>query len=345
MVFGSSAAVKKALRGSGIYNNFVDTLTSQSKDIGVSQSDTTSSGLLVQPQVKQAAKTAFSPAILQSSSEQIIDSMYGWLRGNSAKPDFRIDLSQPKQRFAELAADNAAARAQQLPACSLQQLRELANSTPDPFNVPCLPSGYNISTIRNKVVEDLATNQEFLKDPVITADSLPKDSQGKSVFDQASGMPKIFHWLLLAPWIIGGFTVLTGGGLVLLYDEKRRGLHTIGVSLLGSGVFLLISTLVLSYAFKQVSQPSGQFGKLVANDFQHTLLGVLQVLSSAFNRKLYLFGAAYIASGAAILIILRFTRPKIEKPKPQTTIDSKGMPLSETTKLPHPAEHTTEQKN
>lgn len=311
VVFGTSSPLKKALSGSQIYDHIIDNLVTTSKDShnGSGSGSTTS---LDELPVKQAAKTAFSPAFLQSSTEQVIDSVYLWLRGTIQKPNFRIDLSEPKHQFAVAAADNAVARARTLPACTLQQTRELARQDIDPFHISCVPPGTDINLIRNKVISDLDNNQDFIKDPVITADNLAKDNQGKTIFDKLNHAPKIFHWFLLAPWVIGGVTLLSGAILLLLHDEKRRGLRAMGGVLLGSGVFLLISTWILNYAFNQVNKPGGRLGKLAKNDLQNNLLAVIHSLTRVLSNKLFMFGIVYACIGAVVLLILRLTRPKIK---------------------------------
>lgn len=308
MVLGTPGAIKQALRDSKAYDQLVDGLISDGTRIGNDTENGQTTELNVNtPQVRQAAKSAFSPAMLQSSSEQIIDSVYTWLDGKSQKPDFRIDLTEPKQRFAQSMGDYAAERAATLPVCNLQQLRELAASQEiDPFNVPCLPPGYTTASARDKVVSDLINSRDFLKDPVLTADNLPKDEQGRSVFENLSEAPRIFHWLKLAPWLIGGLCLLFALLIMGLHDDKGRGFRSIGVTLLGSGLFLVLGTALYSFAFNRANQPHGQLGKAITTDLQGSLLSVLRSLNNALSTKIFFFGGAYILLGAAALLYLHF---------------------------------------
>ncbi len=304
MVFGTSAAIKQALRSNHVYDAAIDSIVS---DTGQNQDSLSGQQFQVtaqEPQIRQAAKTAFTPAVIQTGSEQVIDGVYGWLRSGSAQPDFRIDLTDAKQRFADAVADAAINRAQQLPACTLQQLRELSATTIDPFSVPCVPPGYDISALRSRVVSDILNDQGFLKDPVITADSVPKDSQGRSVFQNASQAPRIFHWLLLTPWVIAGLTGLFGAILVLLHDDKRRGLRSIAVILLGSGIFLFITSLLLIYVFKAAYLPKGL--QPSSNPLQQPLLQAAVSLERAVSTKILWLGGAYAVLGTLGLLLLHF---------------------------------------
>lgn len=347
MVLGNSAPLKRALRNSKIYDNLIDNVisanTQDPQDVG-------SSSPLAELPVKQAAKTAFSPELIQSSTEQVIDSVYRWLEGKTAKPDFKLDFSAPKLRFATAAADNAAARSRVLPPCSLQQSRELAsNDKIDAFSLPCLPAGLTADSIRNRVISDLANSKAFIKTPVITADSLPRDSQGKTVFDNVAQAPQIFHWLLIAPWILGGLTLLSGTLLVILYDERRRGLRAVSVILLGSGIFLLIGTLVLSFAFNQVNKPNSQLVRLVnSSELENSFLAILRSLNSTFSSKLLIFAATYLGLGAILLLALHFTKHETEpvNAMPQSQLDNNlpNGPVGQEPEKPAAPTHTLPEK-
>jgi len=316
MVFGNPSALKQALRDSRAYDNVADSTIS---DAVTANKDAASTATIPETQIKQAAKTAFTPGVLQSSTEQIIDGVYSWLRANSDKPDFRIDLTGQKQALAESLAGSAADRARQLPACGLQQLLELRGTTPDPFNIPCLPPGYDINALRSQAIADITNNQVFLKNPVITADSFPNDSQGRSVFENVSQAPELYQRLLLAPWVFGGLVLLSGLLLVLLHDNKRAGLKSLGMKLIMSGIFLPIGTAVVSYISRLLGRQVGrQVGRQLTAGLQQAPAEVIRLLSSAVNHKLIWFSAGYIILGALALLSLRLTR----KPQQNSVINN-----------------------
>lgn len=327
-VFGTPTALKRALNDSGVYNNVTDNVINLSEQEGTDK-EPGSNMSLAAPQIKQAATTAFGPDLIRQSTEQIIDGTYSWLLGKTEKPDFKIDLSQAKLRFATAAGDNAAARARQLPACSLQQTRELAaNGGADPFSLPCYPPGVDVSLVKNKVISDLANNDNFLKDPVITADSLPRDQQGKPLHETFSNAPQIFQWLLRAPLIIGGLTLIAGLLLITLHRDKRKGFRSVSITMLGSGIFLLAITWIFGLIVGQAIQSTGNMQTMVLNGMGNNYLEIVRALTKVLSNKLMVFGLAYGGLGIVLLLILRIYKPKPSVPEPQPY--SEGLPSEAT---------------
>ena len=311
MVFGTSGVIKQALRDSQVYGKALDSAINEViKNQGGRASDQPTDLITNEPRYRQAASNAFTPAVIKDSSEQVIDGVYTWLRSDSAQPDFRVDLSMPKQKFAEMVADSALERARQLPVCTLQELRELASNNFDPFTVPCLPFGYNPNNLRAQAISDTQASQSFLKDPVITPGSFPKNSQGKSIFENFSQAPKIFQLMLIAPWITVGLTLLCGLALMLLHEDKRRGFRSIGTALLVSGVLLLFVVVVSAFTFSKLNIRSEQLSSQLAPGLQRPILDTFDTLSSTINSKLLWFGGIYITLGVIVMFALRFTRKK-----------------------------------
>jgi hypothetical protein len=308
MVFGSPTQLKRSLKESGVYNGFVDNVIASSAEQG---GEDQSSLPLNQPEVKSAANSAFPPQFLQSSTEQAIDGTYHWLDGKTPVPDFKIDLTGPKQNFANALGDYAVNRAQKLPRCTLAQLRELQTDGIDPFNTPCVPPGFDLASLRTDVINEINGSNDFLADPVVTANTLPKDEQGKTVFQNLSQVPKIFHWLKLAPIIFGIIAVLSGSGLILLYEHRRRGIRSVGITFLGTGVFLLIGAWLENYLVHRANSPNGRLARqLTGNGLQGPILHLFASLNTAFNHKIYPLCGLYVLLGAATLLILHFTKPK-----------------------------------
>lgn len=317
-VLGNPGSIKQTLGASGVYEKVIDGALNEANqpphnDQGGPQ------GTVPREQLVRAAKDAFTPDVLKNAAEQITDGIYAWLQGKTPEPNFRVDLTAEKQKFIETLADSAADRARQLPACSLGQLQELQNSTPDPWSLPCIPPGYSIANVRDRAVAEFASSNEFLPDPIITAEDFPKDSGGQSVFQTASDAPKIYGWILMAPWIIAILTLLAAGFLLLLHDDKRRALRTIGITLLGSGIFLFIISAVYNLAFKQGFQVDS------SNDFQQPLLDAIHNLQNAISTKLLWFGAVYTILGLLSLLALHFNK-RVEEIQTNTSLSSSPQP-------------------
>lgn len=303
MVFGSPTQLKHSLKDSGMYDTLVDNVLQSAQK----NSDQNGDSIPVdRPEVKAAIKTAFSPQYLQSNTEQVVDSIYRWLNSDVTNPDFKIDLSTQKQALANALGDYAVSRAQSLPVCTLQQARQLQATSIDPYNVPCVPPGFNLATIHSQVVNDVTQNTDFLDKTVIDANTLAKNNGGQNPFEKADKGRKVYHLFKSAPYVLGGLAILSAGSLILLYDDRRRGLRAIGVIFLGTGIFLFISTWVITYILGHVKTSSG-LGKPGTNiSFQQNLVSVINSLNNALNHKLFIFCAVYAILGVWILLTLKF---------------------------------------
>ena len=317
VVISNPASVKEALRSSGTFEAIID---SALKEAVKGQTSNPGSGA-PQEQLTTAAKATFTPAVLEDAAGLITDGIYSWLQGKAPEPSFQVDLTDEKQKFIGILANSAADRAQRLPACSLLQLQELAQNTPDPWSLPCLPAGYDIAAIRDRAVTDLSRSNNLLPDPIITADDFPKDSGGKSIFQTASDAPRIYGWILMAPWIMAFVTLLSAGGLLLLHDDKRRALRTIGITMLGTGIFLFVITAIYAWAFKQSFQINS------SNAFQQPLFNIIGHLQNAVSSRLFWFGAVYIFLGLLIVLALHFSK-QVEEIQTTTSLGDRQQPDS-----------------
>ncbi len=307
MIFGTPDVLKKALADSGVYDSFVaDSLDTALKQEGQGTEDIP----LDRPEIKSAVQSAFSPELTRKTVEEFIDGTYDWLEGKTASPSFNIDLSAPKQQLITSLADYAATRTQSLPPCSLQQLSDLRGSDVDPFNAGCRPPGLTETTVRQKVIADLEGSEEFLKEPVVNSASLPKDEEGKTIFQQAEQAPGIFQKSKTAPYAFAFIAAITASGVILLNEERRRGIRIVGFSFITVGAIVLISTWLVSFAMNRAKQPGGSVSRAMENNFQDSLLNIVSHLTSALNGKLYAFCFAYIMLGIGILVTLKLTGQK-----------------------------------
>lgn len=328
LAFGTPTTIKESLDKSGIYDQAVKSVLDQTQQ-GV-QGEPAGEGIaadvpLQDAAIRKAAEQAFSPDVLQRSAEQGIDGTYSWLEGDTETPNFAIDLTGVKQNLANAIGDEAAKRVQALPVCTLEQLRQLNPGT-SPFDLPCQPPGLNIAVERQKIVNEVASSPDFLKDPVITADDW-KDTNGQSHFAQASEAPQAFQFAKKLPWIFGSLSLLLGAGLVFLHESRRRGLFVVARTLLVTGVVLLVGSLITAYLLRTV-QPDLQLANTPA--LQQAVVALIRSLTAAFNRPLLVFATSYTVLGGVGLIALHFTKPKTESqptpsdstPQPIPTADS-----------------------
>lgn len=317
LVFGSSGQLKTSLKTSKVYDHAVDGLVENINKDSAKNSEG-GDNPFSDPAVLQAAKTALTPAFLQKSSESIIDGVYGWLSGKTAQPTFSIDAAGVKQQFVKAVGDYAVNRAKTLPVCTVAQLKQMGSSKIDPLSATCVPPGYNAESLRDQIAAQLDKPSEdgkpnILQQQTITADSLPKDENGQTpvqkITEKGEKARKIFQLVSKAPLLLGSLAVVSGGLLVLLHDEKRRGIRNLAVTVLPIGVLGLLSVFVTNVIFAKLEKSDAVL-KADAN-IQQPLIDLVHGLSGAVNQKLLLIAVTYTVLGTGTLIVLHYTKPKV----------------------------------
>jgi hypothetical protein len=307
VVFGTPDRLKSSLKDSGLFDSAVDTVLDESQK---DQSNKNDEVPLDDPGVRQAVKTAFPADFLEQTSGQFIDGIYGWLQGTTETPQYELNLSDSKKRLASAVGDAAVKRVKSLPNCTAAQLLKIDQDNLDLFRLKCRPPGIDLKAERTKIVRQIASNDDFLKDTHITAADLPKDN-GQTVFDKIDAVPNIFSWIQRLPWIMGILAILGASGLILLHDEKRRGIWLVGRNLLVLGILLTIGALIANYLSGHI-----QFIKVEdGNTLQQTMVSVVRSLIMAVNKVIIIFGAIYAAVGGIIMLFIHHMRPKISSVK------------------------------
>jgi hypothetical protein len=248
--------INAQLRASGAYANLVPAVLQTAK------STSTGAQALVpvdQPWVRDAAATAFPASDLEQKGSVVLDSTFAWLRGEKAEPSFTLDFSENKQRLAAEVSGYTQNRLSNLPRCSVDQIPQSV----DPFNLNCLPFGINPSIAADRIRDEIANDQNFLPNPVVThkdlfgANSPSLDNAGLGYVQRLFGLQDLLVWLLplltIAVGVAGIFfarnTVKALRALAFSLFSAAAGLLLIGV-LLGRG----LSTAVESVSKDPLSQ-------------------------------------------------------------------------------------------
>jgi hypothetical protein len=314
--------IKRWISESGVYTKAVDAVVAQSQKTAKHDNDEIP---LSDPHVKDAAKRAFSPQILQRNTDNVIDGMYGWLQGKTAQPDFRIDLAGPKQQFATNIGNYLRDRTKHLPPCTNIQLANQTNI----FTITCLPPGYNVNAEIQDQVNKLAHSKDFLGDSVITAkDVKDKDNQPVFTGEKLSRVPLAYKRARWSPWWVG---LLALGGMaviVFLNDNRRKGIKRVAWILVGVGGLIVLGSSGLHQSLNQLDTQIKLQG---ANaQLQPALVSFIRALAGSLSNVYLWFGLIYLALGVAAFSTLKFwLHPAPEKAtEPTPTTDKK----SETTK-------------
>jgi len=353
MTFGTPEHIEQALDKSNAYASLSNKLKDEATRQGTEGQDKSTQDLAESPEVTSAAKSAITPDVTKQASHQLIEGTYRWLDGTTKQPDFHIDLTSAVNTFLSKVGDNAADKASKLPVCTLAQLQQINAATISIDSLPCLPPGISVSTIRQQSIDKLVANNDFLKKPVLTADSLPKNSRGETAFDRADVVPTVFQVMKLLPMITGIAAVVLALLIWLLQRDIRATGRRLGRSLVISGVSLLIigvaTSLILSTLRKQATG-TGQLSS-VGGD---SIGAVIQILVDDVTRMLVLFGAVYLVVGIIIRLIIHFVNPEkpeaeesapANAPEPLTTrnestviVDDSDKPVGTDSSTPGPIE-------
>lgn len=311
-IVATPTTIKESLASTKLYDSLVENIfDSAQKNLGSEAGNQ----VYVQNILKKAALDAFSPDFIRNSTEQFIDSAYRWLGGEVDIPDFRIDLSPAKDRFIANVANAAETYVAGLPICTLRQMREL-NPQTDPFSLSCRPPTLSPTQAREQVITELQNNNDFIKTPVITASSLPKNQEGQTFFEQSPNIPKYYRLAKASIWLLPVIAVLLAIAVVLLNKPRILGVKSLGKSLAAVGLLIAVTTLILGYLLGKATQPNGAVGKSANSELAASLVEVLNTLAALFDKSLYVYSAVYLAIGGALLLGVHIKNKQSVTPAP-----------------------------
>lgn len=318
----SSANLKSKLSQSKLYEHFIDNAIKEGQKSAGSNDQSNESGAvsLSNPNVQQAAKTAFSPQLLQQSVNTFLDSNYAWLQGKTGQPEFVIDLTAAKLSFAQQVGKYAQAHLAGLPVCTNAQLAD----TPDPANIDplaaiCRPAQLSPEMAGAKVTQNIVTSDNFLGQPLITEQGLNISDQGtqsQPYYEKLSKAPEAYQLGRKLPIILSFLALLSSLGIVLVAPLRRRGVRRISSVLFVAATILVavkfISDFGLNKLEHKVFNSSSTLLQQPLVDFAHRLQNQIVAIN------LY-FGIAYLLLALIIFTYLFKTRTSTNKPNSHGT--------------------------
>jgi hypothetical protein len=309
------AKLESWLSASHLYDHFIDTAASQSEK-SVSKSGDNGGGVsLNDPGIKAAARQAFSSDLIEQSVNTFINSNYDWLEGNTAAPNFSIDLSGAKKTFAQQVGLYVQTKLLSLPKCTSAQLQQLSPNT-DALKLPCLPPNVNPTVEGQTAEQKLAGSQDFLGTPVITAATIsPANSQSKPYYIKLAKAPHAYQLAKKVPLALGALALICALLIFFVSPLRRKGVRRIGFVLLEAGVLLIASKFVADIVLTKVEAKA--FNNSNIGELQTSLSSFMGRAESALLGVTLWFGIAYAFVGLVILISIFATRNR--KPKSRHT--------------------------
>ncbi|HSX45592.1 MAG TPA: hypothetical protein VLG27_01140 [Candidatus Saccharimonadia bacterium] len=346
IAFSHPDKIESWLNQSNFYGHFVSNAIDQAKK-SANSTEEQGSVTLSDTAVQQAAQSAFSQQLLQKSVQTFLDSNYAWLEGKTARPTFTVDLTQAKQSFAQLVGQYVLAHINSLPVCTPQQEAELGNiQNVDPLNITCRPAQLSAQAEAQLVTQRIQTSDNFLSNPVITANNINPNGGAKSqpYYQKYADLPKAYKWGVRLPYIYAAAALLSMLGILLLMPGRRRGLRRIAIVLAEAGLVLVVVRFVLDEIFKQIERHA--FNNANIGQLQQSLTSVLHLAKDQLVKIDFYFGIAYLILALVIFIVLVSTRnrqpraPKLKEaaPEPELAADKPSKPVTD---LPPPRPKVT----
>lgn len=294
--YGTPLEIKRSIADAKAYNRFID---------GVIQSNTDAdkTSIFADEKVAEITKNAFTPKILQQTTEKFIDRWYDWLNGDATKPSFTFNFTPQRQQLAEQLSIYAMDRISGLPMCTAFE----AELSLDPFRTTCQPQGLNYRDEQLSLQAQLLESETFFPKVVFTEADLPKTQSGKPISEELAYAPLIFQMLPSILMVMIGMLGLLTIMSVTLRPVHRNGWDELGKNLLTGGIFLAISAVVFGLLVPQMTRSfQSQF---IGNGTDRLIGDVVRNLTIGFESIFINISLQVAALGAVILVALKIVRP------------------------------------
>lgn len=314
--FGSSNNVKQIIADSGLYETIVpsalDQVNQEKKQVGESTDVP-----LTDAAIKEAAQRAITPAFLKQNVETVIDSLYKWLEGKTAQPDFVIDLAPIKANLADYVAETIQQRLIGLPVCPTNTSAQNF----DYYNAGCLPKGVSAAAAAGQVKNEIANSQDFLGDTTYTAADIKSPDGNKPIFSgQLKDVPRAFQGFKASPLYLAILAVVAGLGVILLSTSRRRGIRRVGITLLTIGVLVLLFAWLLNYGSNRGLRDFDFENKVL----QDNVSSLITDVSQAIGKSYWTIGGIYAGVGALAILGAVFIGRGKKKTEPVTAHEGKA---------------------
>ncbi|HSW37664.1 MAG TPA: hypothetical protein VLG37_04835 [Candidatus Saccharimonadales bacterium] len=311
LTFAKPAKLESWLSESKLYDHFMDNVIAQSQKSGESQGGQNGGSLnLKDPGVQQAAKAAFSPQVLQGSVNNFLDANYAWLEGKTPTPDFRVDLSGAKANLASNVGAYVQSRLSGLPKCTTT----VSADNFDPLSATCLPRGVTPTSAAQQSAAQIAGGQDFLKNPVITPQTLSQTDKNQSsqpYYQKLSWLPRAYRLATGLPYILGLLSALAALGVIFIALTRRRGTRKVATALLSSGGTILLLVLVSRVALGIVDKRV--FINSNVAQLQAPLVNFADRAQWSVAKLDLWFGGVFIVLAVALYLALHYSKPKLPK--------------------------------
>lgn len=294
-VFGNAGSIKSALERSGVYNSIVENALTQAQ---TRQGEPEAGSIpLDRPEVKNIITTAASPELLQAKTENVVDAVYAWIRGETPALTFSLEIGDIKTGLANGIEQYAIQYASSLPTCAPGASADVDN---DLFNASCLPEGADPKQLAARAKNDFLSG-EALKETTFSADTIKIGNDG-TLAQKLQTAPNIYRKITWGVYGSGLLALPLAAGAILLSATWRSGLKKLSIILIGVGALGVAVSVLGGIGMSRVAD-------LAKEPLQQSAASVVEILLGDLRGWWLWYGVALIVAGVAALIVLRVTKP------------------------------------
>lgn len=291
--------VKSWLEESGFYDEILDTVLNQIKSEG--EAKLSGSVDLNNPEIRNIVNGVLNPDILKGLTERIVDGTYLWLEGETATPEYSVDLKNSKTQLSEALGLYASKRVIGLPNCTALQLGTMTAGI-DFMAINCRPPKVTEEQVRQTVQTEVANNLGFIPDNYVSTDNLTKDENSNNIWPvQAQSVYQKSVWL---PYVFGLLIVISMAGTIFLSSTVKKGLYRAGGASIAGALILGITSILFS---RGPSSMASLLDRLNPNQANIDLMtNLLNVAGQDIGRILWWYIGGYIILGIILVLASKF---------------------------------------
>jgi hypothetical protein len=279
---------KSAFRSSGLYDSFVEntiTLLAYDKEGAAQEQDRALAQTLrgLTPVYEQV----LTPALLQTNTEEVIDSLDAWLKGKTDKPQFDIDTAAIRGDLNVALADYISARLPTLPVCPV----DTDTTGYDPLTATCRLDVPPTEDTLVRRADGLSSEFPILAEDRLTADDMFLSSDSRAWRD----IPRAYWWNTFLTWLFVGLLPIITGVVLYLDQDRVKVLRKIGRMVRSNGLLLLLGGGLVFVASATSLFTPGSYDVAGMDAFaRDTLLPLLHSAARGVGIWLLCLGAGFV---------------------------------------------------
>ena len=280
---------------SGVYDHALVAFLNNNSEGG----DNTSAISISDPEVQTAAQSAFNSKVIQNGFETFIDSNFNWLSGKSNKPDFRIDLTEPKQEFGNQVQSKVKSFLASLPACTPQQTATLQGQlNVKLFSLPCRPANVNPDSEAARAKEQVMS-ADFLSDPVITASTLASNNGSQAYYVKFSKAPSMYREARFVPLVLVAITIALSILVIIASTTRAKGKKNVAIVMFIASFVLIVGKVIAELI--RISQKIQWFNVEFSKDLNKPLNDLVNIAISSISTTDLVIAIILIITGVLLI--------------------------------------------